>query len=238
MVKDLPRLSSTFVDLRRRSDRQRGAECRKREAIGDEWQGPHLPPRLSEGLDAQPAVRRGTEAGRRAWEAFPRPQADGRTQHDPRRGSSVDREACYRPPLGLDVPAVRHRVDGRQARGDPEGARLRGDARGRGRERDPVSVPICQRYGHTGRKRAHFRRKLAGRQGLDPRFTGPEPVVLPLNDLPVVRPPWPRLRRALGSAIIREASRLVKSVEFRATPKSRSSAISLLAPRENERASD
>src|SRR5688572_6717211 len=29
--------------------------------------------------------------------------------------------------------------------------------------------------------------KLAGRQGLEPRFTGPEPVVLPLNDLPVVR---------------------------------------------------
>src|SRR5262245_55472889 len=28
---------------------------------------------------------------------------------------------------------------------------------------------------------------LAGRQGLEPRFTGPEPVVLPLNDLPVVR---------------------------------------------------
>jgi hypothetical protein len=28
---------------------------------------------------------------------------------------------------------------------------------------------------------------LAGRQGLEPRFTGPEPVVLPLNDLPVAR---------------------------------------------------
>ena len=28
---------------------------------------------------------------------------------------------------------------------------------------------------------------MAGRQGLEPRFTGPEPVVLPLNDLPVVR---------------------------------------------------
>jgi hypothetical protein len=28
---------------------------------------------------------------------------------------------------------------------------------------------------------------LAGRQGLEPRLTGPEPVVLPLNDLPVAR---------------------------------------------------
>ena len=38
---------------------------------------------------------------------------------------------------------------------------------------------------------------MAGRQGLEPRFTGPEPVVLPLNDLPVGR----------GTRIIRDASR-------------------------------
>src|SRR6266550_2393960 len=30
-------------------------------------------------------------------------------------------------------------------------------------------------------------RNVAGRQGLEPRFAGPEPAVLPLNDLPAMR---------------------------------------------------
>src|SRR2546430_13065789 len=30
------------------------------------------------------------------------------------------------------------------------------------------------------------RRSLAGRQGFEPRFAGPEPAVLPLNDLPAM----------------------------------------------------
>ncbi len=32
--------------------------------------------------------------------------------------------------------------------------------------------------------------RLAGRQGVEPRFTGPEPVVLPLNDLPASAGRW------------------------------------------------
>ena len=31
---------------------------------------------------------------------------------------------------------------------------------------------------------------MAGRQGFEPRLHGPEPRVLPLNDLPIHKPQW------------------------------------------------
>lgn len=34
---------------------------------------------------------------------------------------------------------------------------------------------------------------LAGEQGFEPRYYGPEPHVLPLDDSPIFRPLWPQL---------------------------------------------
>lgn len=50
---------------------------------------------------------------------------------------------------------------------------------------------------------------LAGRQGLEPRFIGPEPIVLPLNDLPVGR----NLRQgaAKGGGCYMAANAMVKT---------------------------
>ena len=56
----------------------------------------------------------------------------------------------------------------------------RGQASGRAGFGEPLA-------GANAAPEANERDVLAGRQGLEPRFTGPEPVVLPLNDLPVVR---------------------------------------------------
>src|SRR5688500_20307552 len=44
---------------------------------------------------------------------------------------------------------------------------------------------------------------LAGRQGLEPRFIGPEPIVLPLNDLPAESKPAAGCRVKAGDATCR-----------------------------------
>ena len=88
--------------------------------------------------------------------------------------------ACSVPSPGRGARSLPTKEGGGARRGS--GAFAEDQAGGRGRIR-PSRPPV------RGRRRsaASAERRVAGRQGLEPRLTGPEPVVLPLNDLPVVR---------------------------------------------------
>ena len=135
----------------------------------------------------QEILGRSTQRGGRSWASVPRSALLKDSPRDAIRSDSMFRRYA--------IASVE------EARGNQEGESLCGDSDGRGAERDRIHSRSVSATDTHREKRGCFRRELAGRQGLEPRFTGPEPVVLPLNDLPVAR----------GRRIIGEGRAAVKS---------------------------